>query len=202
MACVYIFRHGRENKFKIGRTKKSAKIRLKELQTGNPYLTMFDVVETEYETAIEKHMHRRLSTKKIINDSASDEFYAVSEAELQPIIAEAYDLNEKMRTVEQAEELGAEQPDGSIKEPGNAAVAMHQEWLEIEEEKALLEFRQKYLVAEIKIDMGTASELRGIATWETRTSHLFNTAAFKADHPDLYEKYLSTSISRTFKLEK
>ena len=36
MACVYIFRHGKENKFKIGRTKKSAKIRLKELQTGNP----------------------------------------------------------------------------------------------------------------------------------------------------------------------
>jgi hypothetical protein len=38
MACVYIFRHGNENKFKIGRTKKSAEIRLKELQTGNPYL--------------------------------------------------------------------------------------------------------------------------------------------------------------------
>jgi hypothetical protein len=202
MACVYIFRHGRENKFKIGRTKKSAKIRLKELQTGNPYLTMFDVIETEYETAFEKHIHRRLSTKKIINGSASDEFYAVSEAELRPIIAEAHDLNEKMQMIQQAEELGAEQPDGSIKEPGNAAVAMHQEWLEIEEEKALLEFRQKYLVAGIKIDMGTASELRGIATWETRTTHLFNTTAFKADHPDLYEKYRSTSISRTFKLEK
>jgi predicted phage-related endonuclease len=81
-------------------------------------------------------------------------------------------------------------------------MAMHREWLEIEEEKALLEFRQKYLVAGIKIDMGTASELRGIATWETVTSNRFNSTAFKADHPDLYEKYLKTSISRTFKLEK
>jgi hypothetical protein len=107
MTCVYIFRHGKENKFKIGRTKKSAKIRLKELQTGNPDLTTFDVIETEHGTAIEKYVHRRLSTKKIINGSASDEFYAVSVAELQPIIVEAYDRNEKMPAIEQAKELAA-----------------------------------------------------------------------------------------------
>jgi hypothetical protein len=160
------------------------------------------VIETEYETAIEKYIHRRLSTKKIINGSASDEFYAVSEAELQPIIAEARDLNEKMPTIEQAEELGAEQPDGSIKDPGNAALTIHYELREIEEKKALLDFRQEYLVSEIKLNMGTASELRGIATWKTRTFRRFNTEAFQIDHPDLYEKYLSPSISRTFLLEK
>jgi hypothetical protein len=161
MACVYIFRHGKENKFKIGRTKKSAKIRLKDLQTGNPDLTIFDVIETEYDTAVEKYMHRRLATKKIINGSSSDEFYAVSVAELQPIIAETHDYNrEYLPTIEQADELGAEEPDGSVKEPGNAAVAMHQELLEIEEKMARLASRSEYLVAEIKITMGTASELR------------------------------------------
>jgi hypothetical protein len=49
VACVYIFRHGNKNKFKIGRTKKSAKVRLKKLQTGNPDLTICDVIETEYD---------------------------------------------------------------------------------------------------------------------------------------------------------
>lgn len=202
MACVYIFRHGKENKFKIGRTTKSAKIRLKELQTGNPYLTIFDVIETQHDTAIEKYLHGRLATKKIINGSASDEFYAVSEAELQPIIAEAHDCNGKIPTIEQADALDAEESDGSIKEPGNAALAMHQDLLKIEEEMTLLGFQHAYLVAGIKLTMGTASELLRIATWKTMTSRKFSSKAFKADHPDLYENYRSTSISRPFKLEK
>ena len=62
--------------------------------------------------------------------------------------------------------------------------------------------RFAYLVAEIKIIMGTASELRGIATWQTVTRNFFNSAAFKAEHPDIYKKYLKTSIGRVFKLEK
>jgi predicted phage-related endonuclease len=203
MACVYIFRHGSENKFKIGRTKKAAQIRLKELQTGNPDLTSFDVIETEYDTAVEKYMHRRLATKKIINGSSSDEFYAVSAAELQPIIAEANEYNRDcLPTIAQAEDLYAEEPDGSIKEPGNAALAMHQELLEIEEEMARLDSRREFLVAELKLTIGTASELRGIATWQNVKCNRFNTVAFKAEHPDIYEKYLSTSTNRVFKLEK
>jgi predicted phage-related endonuclease len=203
MACVYIFRHGKENKFKIGRTKKSAKLRLKELQTGNPDLTIYDVIETEYDTAVEKYIHRRLATKKIINGSSSDEFYAVPVAELQELLAEVCDYNrEYLPMIEQAKDLDAVEPDGSIREPGNAALSMHQELREIEEEMARLDGRMDYLVAGIKINMGTASELRGIATWQTVTSKRFNSTAFKAEHPDIYEKYRSTSISRVFKLEK
>jgi hypothetical protein len=143
-----------------------------------------------------------LATRKIINGSSSDEFYAVSAPELQPIIAEAYDYNGKMPVIEQAQELGAEEPDGSIKEPGNAAVSMHQELLEIEEEMARLDARVEYLVAGIKITIGAASALRGIATWQTVMSNRFNATAFKADHPDIYEQYRSKSINRVFKLEK
>jgi hypothetical protein len=50
---------------------------------------------------------------------------------------------------------GDQEPDGSIKEPGNAALVMHQELREIEEEMARLESRSAYLVAGIKIAMGT-----------------------------------------------
>jgi hypothetical protein len=203
MACVYIFRHGKENKFKIGRTKNSANIRLKGLQTGNPDLTIFHAIETEYPTKIENYMHHRLATKKIINDySSSDEFYAVSEPELQSIIAEASKVNsEYLPTIAQAEEVGAKEPDGSIKEPGNAAVAMHQELREIKEKMTLLESRWDYLVAGIQLDMDTASEVRGIATWKAVQSNRLNQAALKAEHPDIFQQYLSTSISRVFRLE-
>ena len=63
------------------------------MQTGNPDLTFYDVIETKYDTAVENYIQRRLATKKIINGSSSDEFYAVSVAELQPIIAEAHEAN-------------------------------------------------------------------------------------------------------------
>jgi hypothetical protein len=203
MACVYIFRQGKENKFKIGRTKKSAKVRLKELQTGNPDLTVFDVIETEHDTKVENYMHRLLATKKIINGSASDEFYAVPQAELQPIIAEARDYDrEHLPAIEQAEELGAQAPDGSTKDPGNAAVAMHRELLQIEEEMARLESRSQYLVAGLKITMGAASKLRGIATWENVTIKRFSKTALEAEHPGFYEKYSFPSTNRRFELEK
>lgn len=203
MACVYVFRHGKENKFKIGRTKKSTKLRLKELQTGNPYLTFFDTIDTNFDSAVEKYIHRRLATKKIINGSASDEFYAVSVDDLQPIIIEARDYSsECLPTVEQAREVAAEAPDGSVKEPGNSDIAIHQELLKIEEQMALLDSRVDYLVSELKIGMGAASELRGIATWNAITSKRLDSTALKEELPDVYEKYLKTSTSRTFKLEK
>jgi hypothetical protein len=141
--------------------------------------------------------------RAVINGSSSDEFYAVSVAELQLVIAEADEYNrEYLPAIEQAKGIGAEEPDGSIKESGNATLSMHQELREIEEQIAQLAVRSEYLVAEIKIAMGTASELRGIATWQTVTSNRFNSAAFKAEHPDVYQRYLSTSISRVFRLEK
>ena len=203
MAHVYILRHGRENKFKIGRTTKSVKVRLKELSTGNPDLVIFDVIETEHETTIEKYIHRRLATRKIINGSSSDEFYAVSPVDLIPVIDEARTYNSDcLPTIAQADDLDAEDPDGSVKEPGNEAIAMHHEMLEIEQQIARLQARQAYLIASIKITMGTASELRGIATFDNVVSNRFNSALFKAENPDLYDKYRSPSVSRVFKLEK
>jgi predicted phage-related endonuclease len=203
MAWVYILRQGKEDKFKIGRTTRLAESRLEGLQTGNPDLTIFHLIETEHETTVENYIHRRLATKKIINGSSSTEFFAVSVAELQRIISEAdVYIREYLPTIEQAKDFGAEEPDGSTKKPSNAAVDTHHELLKIEEEMARLEAQREYFVAKIKISMGNASELSGIATWKNVETNRFNSAVFKIEHPDIYEKYLKTSIGRVFKLKK
>ena len=59
----------------------------------------------------------------------------------------------------------------------------------------------EYIVVELKIDMSNASQLRGIVTGKSFTTNRFNTTALKADRPDIYEKYLSASIRRAFRLE-
>ena len=61
--------------------------------------------------------------------------------------------------------------------------------LEIEQQMARLQARQAYLIAGIKITMGTASELRGIATWDNVVSKRFDSALFKAENPELYDQY-------------
>ena len=40
-----------------------------------------------------------------------------------------------------------------------------------------------------------------VATWKNQTSNRFDTKAFKADHPDLYEEYMRESTTRTFRIK-
>src|ERR1700722_11109275 len=69
MGYVYVFRHGSDDQFKIGRTTKVEK-RLKQLQTGSPKsLTVFDVIETTDAKDGEAFLHRRLAHKRLIGEN-------------------------------------------------------------------------------------------------------------------------------------
>lgn len=212
MACVYILRNGTDNIFKIGRTI-DIETRLSQLRTGNPKLTVFQLIETDHDVFCESYLHKRLSTKQISGGS-SQEFFAVTPAELEPIImdAKAY-LEECLPVLLEAERMQEKDSDGSIKIPGNAAISMHQEMLEaaeqirrlksvMEEQIAGLESRYDYLEAELKVTMGTAAELKGIATWKTGARRTFDQTAFKEAEPKLYEQYKKQSRTRTFRLVK
>ena len=55
MAFVYVFQSGDGNYFKIGRTKDEIEKRRKALSTGNPKeLKLFDHIETDYDSEVEK----------------------------------------------------------------------------------------------------------------------------------------------------
>ena len=52
----------------------------------------------------------------------------------------------------------------------------------------------------LKLRIGTADGLDGIATWRTITSRRFDADAFGRDHPDLRDAYLRDSRTRRFDL--
>ncbi|MBR0801326.1 GIY-YIG nuclease family protein [Bradyrhizobium jicamae] len=212
MAYVYILQNGTDNIFKIGRTI-DIEARLRQLRTGNPQLTVFQLIETDHEVFCESYLHKRLGTKQICGGS-SEEFFAVTPAELEPIIADAKAyLVECLPMLLEAERMQEKDSDGSTKIPGNAAISMHQEMLEVAEQIhrlqavmmeqiAGLQSRYDFLEAEIKVTMGTAAELKGIATWKTGVRNGFDRSAFQEAEPKLYEQYKKQSRTRTFKLMK
>src|SRR5262245_57583150 len=94
MAFVYILRSGDDELFKIGRTRRAVQARIKQLSTGNPYeLTVFDVIETEYDGDCETYLHGRLRTKRLTGDAR--EFFAISPDELAEAIRDAREFLEE-----------------------------------------------------------------------------------------------------------
>jgi len=202
MAYVYVLQNGSENSFKIGRTKGDVDDRIRELSTGNPNLKKFHVIETEREAKCERYLHRRLSTKRI-NSGPAREFFAITPAEVNSIVEEARTyLRECLPVVLEAEKLATEESDGSVKSPGNEAQSIYQELLELEEQKAKLDARGEYLESRLKLLIGKAERLEGIASWRTQIRSLLDQKALKQEEPETYDRYLKESKSRPFKLER
>jgi hypothetical protein len=202
MAYVYVLRNGTENIFKIGRTKGDVDDRIRELSTGNPYLKKFDVIETEREAKCERHLHRRLSTKRI-NSGPAKEFFAITPDELKSIADEAKTYyRECLPVVLEAEKIAAEDSDGSVKRPGNEAQSIYQELLELEEQRAKLDARGEYLESCLKLLIGKAELLEGIASWRTQIRSLLDQKALKREEPEMFARYQKESKSRPFCLEK
>ena len=81
---AYVLRNATDNIFKIGRTI-DIETRSRQLRTGNPQVTVFQLIETDHDVFCESYLHKRLSTKQI-GGGSSQEFFAVTPAELAPII--------------------------------------------------------------------------------------------------------------------
>jgi hypothetical protein len=203
MAYVYLLRSGTENIFKIGRTRGDVDARIQQLSTGNPYpLTKFEVIETEHDALCESYLHRRLSTKRITSGLAQ-EFFAITPAELSSILDEVRTyLDEWLPVVLEADKIAAEDSDGSVKTPGNEAQSIYQELLELEEQRTKLNARHGYLESRLKVLIGNAAVLEGIASWRTQIGTRLDQSALKREEPETYGRYLKESKSRPFRLNK
>jgi hypothetical protein len=202
-AYVYVLRSGTENIFKIGRTRGDVDARIRQLSTGNPYpFTKFEVIETEHDTLCESYLHRLLSTKRI-NSGSAHEFFAITPTELIPILDEVRTyLDEQIPVVLEANKIAAEDSDGSVKTPGNEAQSIYQELLELGEQTARLNARREYLEGRLKVMMGKAAVLEGIASWQTQINTRLDQSALKQEEPETFDRYLKESKSRPFRLNK
>jgi hypothetical protein len=201
MAFVYILRNGSDDLFKIGRTSGDVQYRIHQLCTGNPHgLTPFDVIEPEHDSWCEGCLHRLLRSKRSTSGSAR-EFFAVSPDELRMTIADVRRmLTEFIAERQKAESLAELPSDGRMLAPTEQMWADYRDLLEVRVEEDKYHDRREMLENRLKLAIGCADGLEGIATWKSQVSDRFDLAAFRSDHPALFEQYVRPSPSRVFRL--
>lgn len=201
MAFVYILRSGSEDIFKIGHTHNEPNRRRKQLSTGNPHpLTIFDVIETEPKQHVvcETFLKKILRSKKFI-DGDANEFFGVEPSEIRVAIRKTREFLEEFLPKQKAvAQLSKQSSDGRLLLPGDAEKDIYQRLQQIREEQDKLALERTILENELKLAIGTASGMIGIATWKSSFREDFHEAKFKVDYPDLYKSYLRQLQVRTF----
>ena len=202
MGFVYIFQSGTEHKFKIGLTRGETGARKKQLSTGNPNpLIDFDVIETEHCEACEQFLHKTLQSKKISGGHAQ-EFFAVEPGELQRVIQQARDyICEYARVHPEAERLKQTRSNGELKKPGNEEISIYREIVELREHEDRARLRRELLECRLKIAIGDAAGIEGIATWKSGDRESFDQTAFKTAYPELYNSFKRSAQIRRWSLE-
>jgi hypothetical protein len=201
MAYVYILRSGDENLFKIGRTDGDVEARIRQLATGNPYrLTKFDVIATEHDSLCETYLHRMLRSKRSLASGAR-EFFEIAPEQLKSVIGEAREfLAEFITNQAEADRLAEEETDGVLLKPGDREWSIYSRLLVAREEEDTYRYQRQLLENKLKIVIGRADGLDGIATWRTQAVERLDQAALKAGEPDIFRMYVKTARTRIFRL--
>jgi len=200
MPCVYVLRHGDDNLFKVGRAA-DLEQRMKHLATGNPHpLTLYAQIETEHASDCETYLHHRLQSKRSTRSDAT-EFFEVDCAQLDALIADARSHNNEFLPKKEAvERLAEEQSDERMLEPSESELQKYQQLLDLREQRDTLDFQCQDLEADLKLTIGTAAGIEGIATWKTHAIKRFDHEAFGLDYPELHDQFMKESLARTFRL--
>ncbi|HUP22976.1 MAG TPA: GIY-YIG nuclease family protein [Thermoanaerobaculia bacterium] len=200
MGYVYVLRSGESNLFKVGKAINVDR-RGKELATGNPEpLILFDTIESEHASKSEAFLKERLRLRRS-HRSAAKEFY---ECDVDELITAIEATREYERVVlaraGEVEQLSRQQSDGRILEPGarerelsTLLVAARQAEDDAKRERERWEL-------ELKLVIGTASGLEGLATWKTESFRELDEKALKQAEPEIYERFLREKPRRTLRL--
>jgi transcriptional regulator of heat shock response len=200
MQGVYVLQSGDENVFKIGKAVDLER-RMKNLATGNPHpLTLYRSIETEHAAECETYLHHRLRSKRSTRSDAK-EFFDVEPSELEALLrdARAY-VEDFLPRKAEAERLCHEQSDSRVIEPTETQQETYRRLLKAREEHDALALECERLETELKLAIGTAAAMDGVASWKTQTMHKFDSTRFSEEHPEMYEEFLHETHTRVFRL--
>jgi Meiotically up-regulated gene 113 len=201
MAYVYVLRSGKEDLFKVGRTRSDVNLRIRQLATGNPRpLGVVDLIETEHDCLCETYLHRRLRPKRIVDGSAR-EYFAATSSEIEAAIRDAREfLSEFAQRQEEVERLGKEESDGRLLTPSSEEWSMYRELLDVRADQDSCEVQRRLLENKLKLAIGRADGLAGIASWRTEDREKFDVGGFKVMHPEMFGSFVSIARTRVFRL--
>ncbi len=201
MPYVYIFQNGKDNYFKIGRTKSTLEKRKKELSTGNPKpLTLFDFIETDQDSLVENYLHTKFY-KYLCTEGDAKEFYFIEPENLHKGIEEAKKfLAEYLSALEESEKYAKCDPNGTLLQPNDEIQEIYKDLRRVKEEIASLEFEKEILENKLKNKIGDTDGIEGIASWKTQIRSFLQQESLKEQYPDIYRQFSIEKKFRFFRL--
>jgi Meiotically up-regulated gene 113 len=197
---LYIRRSGDTNLFKFGVTNDVPR-RGRELATGNPdKLTLFDTIESENHTQCETFLKERFSLNRSRRSEATEFFEVDDLSELVEAIEETrrYDRDVFAR-VSEVKVLEQAESDERVL-PVTADVGeTFQRLLEARHAEARAKRERQRYEIQLKLTMGTAGDLGGLATWKSELWHRLDGPALKAEEPRIYARFEVEKRRRPFR---
>src|SRR5262249_40381840 len=199
MGCVYCFRVGLENCFKVGRTKGAPDKRLKNVAVGSPHkLTLHREVTTDNPIFLERYIHWLLDAQRAPNG----EFFNVSADELDQTISEAESfLAERAPVVQETTKLQKRRPINHVLDPTDATRALHRELRDALRQAFLLQRKIELLQGRLQLEIGENLGIRGVASWKWREQWKLDQEALKRDEPNIFDRFKRLSSTRVFRME-
>ena len=204
MGMVYVLRLADTDLFKIGLVRgglNAVHDRVKQLNTGNPdQLILIDTIETEEPALCESFLHRILANHKY-RGNGGKEFFQLNPTRVPGIVRKARRyigiFTAKNKRVQELQEQTSQD---LIIEPNEELKNIVKRLIAVRVQIQTLECKKELLELQLKIKMGTACELAGIASWKSSLVKYFDQSAFKSACPYLYEQYKKERWQRPFKL--
>ncbi|WP_028478861.1 GIY-YIG nuclease family protein [Nocardia sp. CNY236] len=208
MGYVYAFRLGLLAKFKIGQTTMTPEKRRSALQTSCPEpLSLFDAIETDEYKALEKRVKATWGHRR--GAEGGTEIYRLTETEATQLFSECRTwLSEELPRQRRAEELEALEPEPTVLPSDATTLRLRRQWIELNDDKIRAEQDCDRIAAalarvetELKLAIGTATGIEGVATWETGVkSRRINPKLVEDREPELYKQSLEPKLNaETFK---
>lgn len=197
---VYVFREGASNTFKIGLSKSNdVEPRRRQLNGGSsPGLFLFEVLETDDESACVAFFHRLLSTRRIDRGGGTEFFKMDSEEHMRQTINQFREMVSTLQSARSAvvafEHVVCDalmlNPTAHDKQLLSQLQAVEARLLEIKEETEYLTFQSEVIQSQLKRRIGGSRGIRDVATWETTIRRNFSAGLLRERDPDLYKTLL------------
>jgi hypothetical protein len=209
MGGVYVLRQGGLDEFRIVRTSQALLPlidRLSEKTAGR--LEEFSTVKTADDVACETYLHQSLRPKRKL-DWTGFEFYALSSAEMSVAVMDAqWFVSELVAASQAAEQLEKIEPDPGLPavEPSSQDLATYSRLLRVRDAQDHLKAQRELCESKLKLSMGNATAIKGIATWKGSWRNSLNIEALRGAEPALFEnliqRFEKKSYTRYFKLHR
>jgi len=197
MGCVYFARRLQENVFKIG-SAACLTDRMKKHSTTDPWLKPHGVIETDEYSLCETFLHNYYEIRRV---DGTKEFFRFLPEELCDVVkvAELF-LSRNLPTKRAADRFCHQQNESRVVAPSDRERDIYRELREIRQQQYRLEKQRELLESELKIVIGTASSLEGVASWKSHVKPHFDRTQLKVDNPAIFAKYTREQIERRFDL--